>query len=64
MPTFDEVFLNSIRELRASHEAALIGGSIKSMENYKQICGFLQGLDAAEAEYKRIVSAVDGDDSL
>lgn len=64
MPTFDEVFLTALNEIRTAHRNALIAGSIKSMEDYKQICGYLQGLDAAEVEYKRIVSSVEGDDSL
>tara|TARA_R110002050_G_scaffold216551_1_gene352585 strand:+ start:1650 stop:1754 length:105 start_codon:yes stop_codon:yes gene_type:complete len=34
------------------------------MEDYKKICGYLMGLDAAESEYKRLTSAVEENDSL
>lgn len=64
MPTFDEVYLNSLKDIKDSHEDALIAGSVKSMEEYKQICGFLRGIDMALAEYKKLVSHVEGDDSL
>lgn len=64
MPTFDEVFLNILKQIRSSHQDALIGGSIKSMEEYKSISGFIRGIDAAEVEYKRLSSSVEGDDSL
>lgn len=64
MPTFDNVFLAALDQIRQSHREALIGGSIKSMEDYKKICGYLMGLDAAETEYKRLTSAVEENDSL
>ncbi len=64
MPTFDEVFLSSLEDIKQSHEDAVIAGSVKTMEEYKHICGFLRGLDTAMAEYKRLVSRVEGDDSL
>tara|TARA_R100000808_G_C2147233_1_gene155164 strand:+ start:1493 stop:1687 length:195 start_codon:yes stop_codon:yes gene_type:complete len=64
VPTFDEVYLNSLKDIKESHENALIAGSVKTMEDYKQICGFLRGIDMAIAEYKKLVSHVEGDDSL
>jgi len=63
VPTFDEVFLSSLNEIKKSHENALLGGSIKSMEEYKQLCGFIRGVNTAVLEYKKISSSVD-DDSL
>tara|TARA_Y100000593_G_scaffold28054_1_gene56063 strand:+ start:247 stop:441 length:195 start_codon:yes stop_codon:yes gene_type:complete len=64
VPTFDEVYLNSLKDIKESHENALIAGSVKTMEDYKQICGFLRGIDMAISEYKKLVSHVEGDDSL
>jgi len=63
VPTFDEVFLSSLNEIKKSHENALLGGSIKGMEEYKQLCGFIRGIDTAVLEYKKISSSVE-DDSL
>lgn len=64
MPTFDEVFLNSLSQIKESHEDALLGGSIKTMEEYKQITGFIRGIDTATSEYKKLVSKIEKDDSL
>jgi hypothetical protein len=59
MPTFNDVYLGRIKELRESHKNHITGGSAKTMEEYKNICGFLRGLDVAESEFKELVSRVE-----
>jgi hypothetical protein len=61
MPTFNDVFLGRLKELRDSHNDHLISGAAKTMEEYRNICGFLRGLDVAESEFKELVSRVEGE---
>jgi len=61
MPTFNDVYLGQLKELRDRHRDHLTGGSVKTMEEYRNICGFLRGLDVAESEFKELVSRVEED---
>lgn len=60
LPGFDDVYLSRLAEIKDSHIKYIVEGSAKDLEDYRRICGFLQGIATAERDFKEL-SAVDED---
>lgn len=54
--------LKEIAKERVSREAACSGGNLKDFAEYKNLCGFIQGLSLSESIIKDLVQKLEHDD--
>lgn len=58
-----ELLSSKIEEHRKSHAEVLCDGSAKSYDHYKELCGFIRGLQTAQMEIGDLVRKLkDSDD--
>jgi hypothetical protein len=57
--SFEEVFLERVQEIKDNHIKYIIDGSAKDIEDYRKVCGFLQGIATAEREFKDLYASLE-----
>ena len=57
--SFDEAFLERINEIKDTHIKYVVDGSAKDIEDYRKVCGFLQGIAVAEREFKELYASLE-----
>lgn len=58
MDNWAKAFIERITELRTQSAEHLASGRVENFEDYRYLCGVLNGLDVAERELKELLSEV------
>lgn len=58
MTSVIEAYFERLEELKKSYTEHLSSGAVESYDDYRHICGVLQGISAARLELKELLSVV------